>query len=354
VLRQTDTVRLVFIPIVVDNREEPDACVKGTFVYQRKSRESQWERIEKINLSSLKSGEGVQLEIKSAELLHLIRELAGLRDIHGREGIPRGTSQYIKVSDKLAGLSNISDEDWQGYLAAHKEHGSEILGRFLRWVTETGDLSELLNRLQMLGSANLQRLNAAVGLERLKSVLGIWNDNRGNNDEEFWQKTLAENSFLFEHVFAWPTTILRGKAYVGGKGLDNGGGRVVDFLLENRLTHNVALLEIKTPATKVLGTKYREGVHNVSSDLSGSVLQVLDYKASLLSDWNTLRANGDALNLDPQCVVIIGSTGQLQDEKMRKSLELFRAGLSGVVVLCFDELFEKTESLVRLLEQVNS
>ena len=52
VLRLKETVRLVFIPTVVENKQDPDACVKGTFVYQKKSKKNEWENIKDINLNS--------------------------------------------------------------------------------------------------------------------------------------------------------------------------------------------------------------------------------------------------------------------------------------------------------------
>lgn len=356
VLREKETTRLVFRPELVENPNLPAAGVKGTFVYQRKSKNAEWQDAERIALNSLKAGEGYKLELHSAELLKLHQEVGALLRVHAKSGVPMGESEYVRVDSVVAQLAALPVHELRDYLAAHKEHGSEILGKLLRWATETGDLPDLLSRLVSLGPANLQRLNAAVGLERLKRVLAVWDQNRDEDNEGFWQATLAEHAFLFEHVFAWPTAVLKDKAYVGGKSIDNTQGKVVDFLLKNRLTHNVALLEIKTPATKLLGGRYREGVHNVSGEVTGSVLQVLDYKASLMGEWNALRANTGSLDLDlePQCVVIVGSTQQLSDAKMRKSLELFRASLNGVAVLCFDELFEKTKRLIVLLEEANS
>jgi hypothetical protein len=55
----------------------------------------------------------------------------------------------------------------------------------------------------------------------LKSAIATWQDNKGVAEEEFWQNTLAENSFVLEHVFSWPMTIVKGKAYVGGKSVMN-------------------------------------------------------------------------------------------------------------------------------------
>lgn len=81
---------------------------KGNIRLPKKLKNDEWENIKEINLNSLKPSEGVQLEIKSAEFLHLLKKLADLWQIHRREGIPIGKSRYIKASDQLAELGDIS------------------------------------------------------------------------------------------------------------------------------------------------------------------------------------------------------------------------------------------------------
>ena len=76
--------------------------------------------------------------------------------------------------------------------------------------------------------------------------------------------------YVLEQVFSWPVTIVNEKAYVGGKAVDNKGGGLVDFLVKNQLTNNVALIEIKTPGTELLSkNEYRNGVYNLSEELTG-------------------------------------------------------------------------------------
>jgi len=58
ILRQSDRVRLVFRPEIVDNPSNRDARVKGTFIYQKKGKADSWEKLDTVPLSSLKRGEG--------------------------------------------------------------------------------------------------------------------------------------------------------------------------------------------------------------------------------------------------------------------------------------------------------
>ena len=179
--------------------------------------------------------------------------------------------------------------------------------------------------LENLGFDSVRKLNAAVGIESLKNVHYLWRDNSNNNDEEFWQKTLTENSFVLEYVFSWPCSIVKAKAYVGGKEVSNTGGKIVDFLIKNQMTSNAALIEIKTPYTSLIGKEYRQGVNNISTDLSGSVLQVLDYKQSLITHYHSIT--GGQLNLfsvfDPKVVVIIGNAEMPRIPEPKRPLSYF-------------------------------
>jgi len=54
-----------------------------------------------------------------------------------------------------------------------------------------------------------------------------------------------------------------------------------------------AVLEITTPASKLLGGC--RGVRNVSSELTGTILESKDYKQSLLKTLKNLKSNYDKL-----------------------------------------------------------
>ena len=147
--------------------------------------------------------------------------------------------------------------------------------------------------------------------------------------------------------------IINHKAYVGGKGIDNQGGNIVDFIYKNRLTENTVLIEIKTPSTKLLSGPYRDNVFSVSSELSGSVNQILTYKDELQKNYRDLKDQSKVTFqvFNPKCIVIIGC---LETEKFttiqQRSFEIFRNDLRSVEILTFDELFNKIEQLVRLFQ----
>ena len=353
VLRETNTTRLVFRPMLVDNPSDSEAAVKGTFIFQRKSQRDEWSDTQTIPLSTLKKDEGYKLEIKSSELLTLFRGLTELYQLHAQSGVPRGDVEFIRVNQNLAELTRIPPGDLRQILAADRAVGSNLLARLLAWATESDKPAALVERLVELSPASLRTLNVAVNLHSLKSALAVWERDASSSDEEFWQHALTENSFVLEHVFSWPTTIVKGKAYVGGKSVMNTGGNVVDFLMKSSVTRNAAIIEIKTPVTLLLAREYRNGVFTPSQYLAGSVMQVLNYKHSLQQEYRTITQGQQELfdSFDPRCAVVLGNASQeLHDDDRRKSFELFRAQFPGVSIITFDELFSRTEQLVHLLE----
>ena len=355
-LRENEITRLMFRPIIIENPNNKDACVKGSFLFQRKSKNEQWEDFETISLSSLKSGEGYKLGLDSAELLKFMKEIVPLYKLHRDDGVPKGQTKYVKATPQLELLANLTESEISNYLDANTTIGASLLAKLLNWAVNLDDPTLLINHLIELNPTSLSKLNAAIGLQSLKKALSVWESNANNSSEEFWQKSLTEHSFVLEQVFSWPVSIVKDKAYLGGKSFNNTGGNIVDFLMQNRLNKSAALIEIKTPSTQLLGAEYRD-IYNTSKELTGSILQTLNYKDSLQKNFALLK-NGqyDLLNsFNPQCAVIIGNAGiELDNDSKIKSFELFRHQIPGLSVITFDELFNKTRQLISLLENPNA
>jgi hypothetical protein len=186
----------------------------------------------------------------------------------------------------------------------------------------------------------------ASGVDAMRALLGLWNLNKDNADESFWQGTFDDSPFVLSQVLPHPVVLVRGKAYVGGKTIDNSGGQITDYLLSQAITGNAALLELKAPTAKLLGGEYRNGVYPPSGDLTGAVAQVLSQRDSLVSDRDSLLRAHRVTAFNPACIVLIGCTDELDSPERRKSFELYRSSLVGVTVLTFDELFSNVEHLL--------
>ncbi len=325
----------------VENPRSPDASVDGVFVFQRKGAHEEWVDLPAESLSRLKKDEGYKLSLKAAEVLTLHQELSRLYELFKKEGIPHGKVEYIRASRELSRLAQLPKTDLRKFLEADRTVGSSLVARLLSWAISLKEPEPLIELLVALGPEGLRKLNVAVSVQALKHVLNLWQQNQNNPSEEFWQTSLVENSFVLEQVFSWPCSIVKDKAYVGGKNVTNTGGRIVDYLIRNQLTQNAALIEIKTPNTPLSGPKYR-GVNNVSTEITGALLQVLDYKCSLEHHYQSPNPGGvqGFHSFDPKCVVIIGRVLTLSSHEVT-SFELFRNQLANVEIITFDELFKK-------------
>ncbi|MFN0098082.1 MAG: hypothetical protein ACKVS7_05355 [Gemmatimonadaceae bacterium] len=71
VLRESDRVRLLFKPTVIQNDGQPKACIRGEFVYEKKSARAEWAAANSESLNTIKSGEQFKLELHAGERLRL-------------------------------------------------------------------------------------------------------------------------------------------------------------------------------------------------------------------------------------------------------------------------------------------
>jgi hypothetical protein len=355
VLRDLQQVRLVFRPTFVKNETTTKATLKGTFVYQRKSRNHDWGDVPAVPLSSIKAGEDYRLELHSAELLELFNELTALYQLHDDAGgLPRGMTRYIKANQTVLALSQMTDEDFNAVMSGTESLGAPAVARLIRWASSADNFNLLFERLQKFDPNSLRNLNAALGLATLKRALLMWRQNRDNPSESFWQKLLANQAFVLEQIFSLPIVIIKERAYVGGTRISGKGGHLADFLFKNAVTNAVGLIEIKTPKTPLLGAEYRQGIYNASDDLTGAVQQILAYRQSLVDERDSILREHPGLDpFHPRCVVLIGHAVQQlgSDPKRKQAFELFRRELSDVEIITYDEMYARTQHLVRILEE---
>lgn len=232
------------------------------------------------------------------------------------------------------------------------EENFDLIKTLLGLITQTESLEFLKKSLMELQDENLQHLTTTLNIEKLQRVATLMEENLANNSEEFWQTTVfQENQWVLAQVFACPCTIFSDKAYVGGKGIDNCGGNLCDFIYQNRLSQNVALIEIKTPCTDIIGRSYR-GTYSFSHELSGAVNQVLNYRDNFTKSYYALchRYASQFEVLSPKCVVVIGKLESM-DSTQIAAFENFRNSLNNVQILTFDELYQRVVDLIAVLSK---
>lgn len=354
VLRANDTARLIFRPELVNNQNDPSACVRGTFIYQRKGTNESWNDYKTLDLSKLKKSEWIKLVLKSSELKQLIASLNGNFNIFQKYGIQWGDNEYIPTTKDIASIMEAINQDSDFLASFIQKGGLNVLPEIIKWLSETEDTKELISKLQELNLNQLEKVHNLIGISNIKSILTLWEENKQNSDEEFWQKTLEENSWIISQLFAAPLIIFNDKAYMGGKGIENTGGQIADFIYQNQLTNNIAIIEIKTPSTELIeDSEYRNNIYPTSKELSGGIIQVLSQKQNILNNYFQIvhDSKKEFRACSPKCILIIGSfESKNYNIKQIESFDNFRNNIENVNIITFDELFRKAEILIALFE----
>lgn len=166
--------------------------------------------------------------------------------------------------------------------------------------------------------------------------------------EKKWQQFLKENSWVFSSIFSQPVILYKDEAYVGGKSIENKGGKFTDFLIKNSLSDNVSFFEIKTHKTKLLeNSPYRgNDVFSATKELTGCINQVLNQRDKFQKTFASLKLESEQEfeTFNSKCVVLIGAFSDLT-KKQKYSFELLRSNSRDVEIITFDEIKKKIESL---------
>ena len=359
VLHQTDMLRFKFLPNLVKNEKEPHKSVCGKLLYEKKRKNEDSfptdnnDASSKVSRGSVKTGDWMEFQLDTSETYELYHGLSQLYALYDNIGdIPYGTATYTRIDNAFRQFLSIIQNDPSAARMIGNEENFDLVKTLLMLITQTESLESLKNSLMELQNENLQHLTTTLNIEKLQRVATLMDDNLDNDSEEFWQTNVfKENQWVLAQIFACPCTIFSDKAYVGGKSIDNTGGNLCDFIYQNRLSQNVALIEIKTPCTEIIGSSYR-GTYSFSHELSGAVNQVLNYRDNLTKSYYALchQSASQFEVLSPKCVVIIGKIASM-DSTQIAAFENFRNSLNNVQILTFDELHQRIINLIAILSE---
>lgn len=327
VLRETQKTRLIFRPLIIDNERNQEACIKGWFIFQVKNLKEKWEDLKTFDLSKLKSGEWVKLELKAEEVLKLLKNCEFYKEIYKKHGITYGPAIFPVTDENIATV--------------------------LEKVSNFANKDLLIKALQNLSKEKLADIDSLVSVAHLENISKKWDENVSNNNEEFWQQLFQNNAWILSQIFSCPFILIGKKFYCGGKEDDDKGGIKGDLLYKNDLTGNLAFIEIKTPKTDIMGSEYRgekgkeNVVYSMSNEISGGINQVLNQRKTYLNKHGD--NNGKFLN-NAKCILVIGKISDFKNDEENKSFELFRSSIKEVEIITFDELFGRIKAFLKLLK----
>lgn len=202
--------------------------------------------------------------------------------------------------------------------------------------------------------ADIELVSLDVLIDRFEKGL-----NGGRSaDEGHWQDFFNTNRFALQQLFAMPIVVARTQAHVQAADVDGRGSRISDFLCANTVTRSAIVVEIKTPATELVAREPYRGkgtaaVYPLHRSLSGAVAQAQSQMAAIPRSLAARLADTPDLNIDAwndvRGAVIAGRVSALTNEQ-RDSFVRFRAGLSTVIILGYDEVLERLKTLLAVLK----
>lgn len=351
ILNSTDVIRTKFVPNLIKNEKEPQKSISGKLVYERKRKHDDSFPSDKVTRRSIKIGEIMEISLNTSETYNLHEGLLQLYKLYeDMGGIPYGNTTFTRIDNSLKQVLSIMQSDPSAARAIGDKRNYELVKLLMQLITQTDSLDSLKGSLKELQDPNITRLSASLSIERFQRTLTLLQLNLNNDSEEFWQNTFATNQWIISQLFAYPCTIFQGKAYMGGKGIDNRGGNLCDFLYQNSLTQNVVLVEIKTPCTSIIGSPYR-GSYSFSSDMSGAINQVLNYRDKITKEFYTNRYNtkNSFEVFSPKCFVLIGKLSDLDSDQIA-TFENYRNTIGNVVIITYDEMIQRIKNLLKVFD----
>ena len=213
-------------------------------------------------------------------------------------------------------------------------------------------VAEDKSAVKQTDSVTLAKLKSNIELVSLERLIGSYEDLLSKRTkEDTWQQLFNQNPFILSLAFGYPAIKISDQASVGGKRLTGGGEKITDYLIKNGVTNNLALIEIKKPSSSLINkTAYRESVYCASTELTGSVTQVLDQCYQLQQNIAMIKNNSRIYDIESyaiHCILVIGEMPANEDKK--KSFEIYRRNSKNVQIITFDELLLKLKQLHEFL-----
>lgn len=345
IIEEKKTTRRIFLAELNDKKLDTGETVGGTIIHQRKGRNEEWEDIDSIKLSTLKSGEGVKLKLRSSQTRKLYDGLTKLYAL-SQEGVTRGEKEYlVGSSDNFLNIPRKRKEYIEKLL--EEDYAEEI------WKELIDNKPDLATKLS----------HSRIQSNRLKAIEEFENSiDDITKDESYWQAFFTSNDWIFGYGLNYQfLTIQSDQPNYGGEKYAGKGKQKGDYLTKTN-SENLkftVLVEIKKPSSKLLAQttrtkkkiQYRNGAWLLGSEVLGGVSQVQINCKSWQKEAEDLKNRGlidkGIYTVKPKGILLIGHTKEFGDNLDKlTSFELFRKGLNNVEILTYDELLNRAKFIL--------
>lgn len=329
VLVQTPTTRTVFRPAI------HGGGVRGQVIRQKIGQDGRWADISEVDFRRLPADAGVAIDLDTAGTKLLHDKLSTLYEVQGK-GVEYGDQKYVvaKESEVLI-IDDVSKR------------------KAIQEIIDQGYSEEFWQNLAQKNPDLATRLAVAqIQIDRQDVVKEFETSMRSfASNEAYWQKFFEDNPWILQYAFSAPVHMLAGETYLGGKsskGRGGNGGVATDYLFRDESTKNFAVVEVKTPNSKLTSILYRgekgsggtNELYSMHTDLSGGVVQVRTQMSTAVEHFQSILGpeyDHKLRRVHPTGVLITGNLGGLSD-KEADSFNHFRHGQHDLAIITYDEL----------------
>lgn len=336
VLGESPRTRTVFRPAL------HGGGVRGHLVRQRRGADGTWADTNEVNFNQLPPDCGVQIELDTTATKTLFSKLTSLYEVQNR-GVVHGDHDFV-VAEKDEVII-VNDQNKAAIIQALLDQ--QLTEEF--WEALSATDPELALRL----AAGRIQCDREQTIAEFEQALTDHPD-----DESYWQTFFELHPWILQTAFSSTVCYLGGEVYVGGKrpvGRQGTGGVATDFLFADDSTKSFAVVEIKTPKTKLIGPLYRGSAHgnydnetySMHGDLTGGIVQTRNQMSVAIDNFESVLGPGSGHKLNrvhPKGVLIVGEIHGLSDRQLT-SFNHFRHGLYSLTVTTYDELLKRLKVL---------
>jgi len=336
VLSESAKTRTVFRPAI------HGGGVRGHLIRQKRGKDGGWADTNEVNFNAMPADCGVQIELGTDATKELYSKLRQLYEVHKARGVLHGEHRFVVADEDEIVL--VTDSNKAAVIKALLEQG--LSQEF--WAALSDADPDLASQL----AAGRLQFDREQALEVFEMAIA-----EHPGDEAFWQHFFEEENWILQTAFSSTMYYLGGEAYLGGKraiGRQGKGGVATDFLFSDDSTKSFAVVEIKTPDTKLVHGLYRgdagsglpNETYSIHPELTGGIVQARNQIATAIEDFQSvLGANFQKLNrVHPKGILIAGAVGDLNAREL-ESFNHFRHGLYSLTVITYDELLKRLRSL---------
>jgi hypothetical protein len=324
---------------VVRHPGEDQSEVKLCICHQRRGLlNEEWEDTDNFNLVRVKSGQEVQMRLKSEHTRKLCEILNDSFRIANQSEIYSGDHRYAVINlDENIVLGGMNREIIRGILQSIE---SEV---FWESVQELGpDLPEAvaLRKINQTRQESIDEFSEKLDSEE-------W-------DESQWQDFFKNNTWIFGYGLQYQfLQDVQDEPHLGGTDYSGQGEQQSDFLLASAARARfTVIVEIKRPDSDlVFNQQYRNGSHKIGPDLIGGVIQ-LQQQCIQWEEESKRPQNREQLeeqNIfthEPKGILVIGNTESVSKLSKRRTFESFRQRITKPEIITFDELLERARFIV--------